>query len=265
MTGLNIDKNAASITVGAHILLLLLCMFIGYNLPANPAPIEELGMEVNLGSSNNGSGDDQPFSTDNPAFQPEELNKQQQSESSNTPNEIATDEHDNDAATINTKKNLDKIKKDNNDNKANTTAQQKPKILYPAENGNGGNAAQINQSGGSEGNGTGNGDKGVAGGTAGAANYEGVPGNGGIGHSLSNRTIIAKPAVAAFNESGKVIIRVTVNREGIIINSRVKKTTDNRLSAIAIQELKQVRFSKSDKAPVEQFGDITFVFKTRSK
>lgn len=263
-----IDKRAATITVTAHIVLLLLCMLIGYTLPANNQSVEEMGMEVNLGNSDDGSGDNQAFSTEHPAYQPEETNRSTQKESADPPANLATDESDADAPSI--KPALDNKRKqaarNENTNKT-AAAQPKPKILFPAANGNGGNAATINQSGGSEGNGKGNGDKGVPGGIPGSGNYTGSPGNGtsGIGWSFTDRQMVAKPDPAAeFREGGKVVIRVTVNREGQITAKQVKSAPSNELRRIALEKLNDVRFNKSTTAPPEQFGDITFVFKTRA-
>ncbi|MES2478557.1 MAG: energy transducer TonB [Bacteroidota bacterium] len=264
----NFNPKAALLSIGAHIVLLLLCLFIGYTLPATSAPAEEMGMEVNLGSSDDGSGDDQPFSTDNPAYQPEEMHKTSvDNNDAETPSDMTTDDNDADAPVVKTNPKPNKTQTTKTDNQSKPIAQQKPKILFPASNGKGGNAASINQAGGSEGNGNGNGDKGVAGGTPGAANYSGIPGNGtgGIGHSFSDRTMVAKPKPdAEFREGGKVVVRVTVNREGQIIAKRVKSAANAELGKIALRKIEEVRFSKSETAPPEQFGDITFVFKTRA-
>lgn len=268
MTNKNFNPKAAIISIGAHVALLLLCLFVGYTLPATSAPTEEMGMEVNLGSSDDGSGDDQPFSTDNPAYQPEEMSKSQvDNNDAETPNDMTTDENDVDAAVVKTNPKPNKTQSNKTDNQAKPIAQQKPKILFPASNGNGGNAAQINQAGSSEGNGTGNGDKGVAGGTPGASNYSGIPGNGtgGIGHSFSDRNLVVKPKPdAEFREGGKVVVRVTVNREGQVIAKRIKSQANAELGKIALKKIEEVRFSKSESAPPEQFGDITFVFKSRA-
>jgi outer membrane biosynthesis protein TonB len=264
-----INKKAAGITLAVHLALLLLCMLIGYSLPANNQSIEELGMEVNLGNSEDGSGDNQAFSTEHPAYQPEETNRSAQKESSDPPANLATDESDADAPTIKpTVDNKRKQAAQNENIQKAATAQAKPKVLFPAANGNGGNAASINQSGGSEGNGKGNGDKGVPGGTPGSDNYTGSPGNGtsGIGWSFSDRQMVARPDPAAeFREGGKVVIRVTVNREGQIVAKSVKSAPSNELRRIALDKLNDVRFNKSTTAPPEQFGDITFVFKTRAQ
>lgn len=262
-----INSRAAILTVGVHILLLLLCLFIGYTLPASPAITDEMGMEVNLGNSDDGSGDNQAFSTEHPAYQPEESSKSKPQDASESTPDLTTDENDADAPSLKAKPVKAKVQAAKPDNQHKTTVQQKPKILFPAQNGNGGNGAQINQAGGSEGNGTGNGDKGVAGGTPGAANYAGIPGTGtgGIAHSFNDRSMIAKPKPdAEFREGGKVVVRVTVNRDGQVINKSIKSAATPELGKIALKKIEEVRFSKSEQAPPEQFGDITFVFKTRA-
>lgn len=260
------NNKAATITAGIHTLLLLLCLLIGYTLPASPAPADEMGMEVNLGNSEDGSGDDQPFSTDHPAMQPEERQTAADNNQAEAPANLAS-EADEDAEPVPVVKSASKKPARPRDQIQRPAPQPKPKLLYPGQTGNGGNSAAINQAGTGEGNGQGTGDKGVPGGTAGAENYSGIPGNGtgGISHSFNDRNMIARPAPdAVFREGGKVVIRVTVNREGLIINKRVVSAANAELGRIALQKVAEVRFNKSELAPPEQFGNITFVFKTRA-
>jgi TonB family protein len=109
---------------------------------------------------------------------------------------------------------------------------------------------------------------GVPGGTPGASNYTGVPGGGGtsIGHSISGRNIVSRPdPKAEFREGGKVVIRVTVNRDGAIIDSRIVSAANATIRALALKKLQSVRFNKSPTAPAEQFGNITFNFKATRK
>ena len=68
---------------------------------------------------------------------------------------------------------------------------------------------------------------------------------------------------ARFRQGGKVTVRVTVNRAGEIVNKQVVSSSNSELSPLALQKLAQVRFNQSETAPAEQFGTITFVFKTR--
>lgn len=267
MKKINLDLKAAGITLGVHALLLLLCILIGYTLPAKSSKIEELGIEVNLGNSTDGSGIEQAFSTNKPeAETPNNAKRANETASSEQEKDLLEDPAEANAPSINQS---NKEKKNTiNPTKAKEIAAAKPKILFPDGRGQGGNAANINQAGRSEGNGQGEGDKGVPGGTAGATNYEGIPGSGtgGIGHSFSDRTIVASPdPKAEFKEGGKVVIRVTVNRQGIITNQKVTKASNPELKQLALEKLSKVRFSKSETAPVEQFGDITFVFKPRTQ
>ena len=108
-------------------------------------------------------------------------------------------------------------------------------------------------------------DQGVQGGTPGAANYSGIPGNGtgGIGHTLSGRAISPDKFEAEFRESGKVVIHVTVDKNGNIIDKRVKTSSSPQLTKIALDKLSNARFSKSEGPEPQQFGDVTIIFKTR--
>jgi TonB family protein len=262
------NPKAAIFSVGVHILLLLLCLFIGYTLPATPSQVEELGMEVNLGNSDDGSGTEQAMQVEAAANQPDEMQDNASDQQDAEVNKhLATDETDADAASIKANPLTNKSQTNKNDKHQNQSNTNKPKILFPNQNGQGGNSARSNSNGHSEGNGMGTGDKGVAGGTVGAANYTGIPGTGtgGIGHSFDDRTMIAKPSPeATFREGGRVVVRVTVNREGLITNKRIKSCTNAELGNIALKKIEAVRFNKNESVPPEQFGDITFVFKTRA-
>jgi len=264
-----INKKAAIVTIGAHALLLLLCLLISYSLPATTTATDEMGMEVNLGNSDDGSGDDQPFSTEAPAMQPEETHTAASEHSDASEDNVTADDNDDeDAAPVRTVKSDKPRTVQPEQNKQKQADQPKPKLLYPGNTGNGGNAATINRPGAGEGNGQGPGDKGVPGGTPGASNYTGVPGTGtgGISYSIDNRVIVDYPEKdAVFREGGKVVIRVTVNKEGTITDQRIISSSNNELSRIARQKVARIRFNKSETAPPEQFGNITFVFKTRAQ
>lgn len=262
-----INKPAALITIGIHVLLLLLCLFICYTLPAQTSPVQELGMEVNLGNSDDGSGNDQPFSVEKPAQQPEEIHTERNDAATPADNNITTDNTDNDAESIKSNPLKNKHPNTTEDNKDKQIRQPKPKLLYPGAAGNGGNAANQNHAGTSEGNGQGKGDKGVPGGTPGASNYTGVPGSGtsGISTSFVDRNIVAFPErEAVFKEGGRVVVKVTVNRDGIVTNKRIVSSANAELSRIALQKIDKIKFNKNEQAPPEQFGNITFVFKTRA-
>jgi len=50
--------KALGVTIGVHALLLVALMFAGFSAPP-PLPDQDLGMEVNLGTSDEGMGDEQ--------------------------------------------------------------------------------------------------------------------------------------------------------------------------------------------------------------
>lgn len=273
-----INTRAAAWTAGAHILLLLLFLLIKYSSPVASQPVQELGMEVNLGTVEEGSGEDQPMNTEDPAAAHPTNVYKAAAATNDAPTREVLQSDDNDAPAISntakTRKQARNIRQTQSTKaaqqeprQANTnSASQKPKYVYSGGTGKGGNSSTANSPGQNEGNGTGPGDKGVPGGTPGASNYTGVPGSGnGISHTLSRRSIIAfPPPEAEFREGGKVVIRITVNRNGAITNKQVVSASNGELRTIALKKIEKVKFNKSEDAPEEQFGNITFVFKTRS-
>jgi outer membrane biosynthesis protein TonB len=269
-----VNIKAIAWTLGIHGVILLLFMLVSYTLPASE-PQEELGMEVNLGTSYDGSGDDQPMAVDAPAAASSINSRATAQQRNDIRNMLPGD--DPDAPSISP---ADRTNNDTRPNPTNNTrpgnnlqeanagdnAPRQPRYVMPGATGPGGNNAATNRPGTSEGNTTGNGDRGVPGGTPGASNYTGNPGNGtgGISHTLSGRDISPRRFEAEFNEGGKVVIKVTVDRDGNIVDKKVKSFSSAVLKRIALQKLSQSKFSKSPDAEPRQFGEITFVFKTRS-
>lgn len=282
--GINIKATAW--TVAVHVLLLLLFFFVKYS-NITEVPAQELGMEVNLGTDADGSGTDQPMLMEDPApdnRQPEAAVVPPAKVEANTPHEVLkTDEPD--APVINTKPEQPKKPQQRpvvaetkpvpkKQDKPTTTQAtqpkpqvQQPRYVYNGGTGRGGNSAAVNKPGTGEGNTQGNGDRGVPGGKPGASNYTGTPGRGtgGFSYNLAGRNIVAYPPPDAdFKEGGKVVIRITVNKDGAIVNKQVKSASNAEIRAIALRKADKIKFNKSDNAPEEQFGDVTFVFKTRT-
>lgn len=277
------QKNSKALiwTVGIHLALLLFFLLYKYTMPAVMAQ-EDLGMEVNLGTSENGFGDDQPEIPEDPAAAVSSVTASAASSNSNTEKEVETSEEP-DAPAVNINRNQNNRRNNpqpvthNTRNRsntqsastaANTRPAQSPRYVYPGATGTGGNSAQGNRPGSNEGIGQGDGDMGVPGGTPGVSNYSGVPGGGGtsIGHSISGRNIVSRPdPKAEFREGGRVVIRVTVNREGAITDSRIVSAANATIRALALKKLQSVRFNKSTTAPAEQFGNITFNFRATRK
>lgn len=271
----NYNPKAIAWTVGVHALLLLMFFLVSYTLPADEPIQPELGMEVNLGTDFDGSGDDQPMDINDPANDAKSAAYKTAAQQSSTAGDMMTTD-ETDAPVVN---NPNTVKNNNRNNTRvttpvktmqnatdnNTNRTQRPRYVYSGATGTGGNRASENHAGTSEGNTTGSGDRGVPGGTPGAENYTGNPGTGGggIGHNLGGRNITPRTFSAEFREGGTVVIRVTVNRDGQIVNKVVKSSPSSELTRIAMQKLSQARFDKKPDAAPEQIGEVRFNFKAR--
>lgn len=85
-----------------------------------------------------------------------------------------------------------------------------------------------------------------------------------IRHSLTGRSIVKYPdPKTAFKAetAGLVRVRITVNRAGIVSNPQVIAAYDTFARDLVIKKIDSIRFNKSEMAPPEQFGIITFEFK----
>ena len=264
------NLTALSVTIGLHLLVLLLLLIWKYTPPIH-IPIQEegievsLGEEVNLGTGDEGMGNDQPEEPGVPASAAAATMPEQQTEDG-----VQTDDNaEADAPEVAPKPKPKTAKPAPTPTPATPTPTPAPrtaKYTFDGADGPGGNGAQNTRPGSGEGITGKPGDQGRPGGTPGAPNYTGNPGpgTGGIGHNLSNRKIVAfPPKEAEFRTGGKVVVRVTVNRAGNIVASRIISAPNNELRNIALQKVRGGRFTKSDDAPVEQFGDITINFKSR--
>lgn len=255
-----LNNKALAWTIIVHALLLLLFIFLSYTVPHTDITDAGGGMEVNLGTSEDGSGTDQPMSKNDPSEFKASVVYKSVAVKSSVPENIYRSTAADAPVVNNTSK-----KNGHEDATEKGKAQPSPRYTYPGETGKGGNSAQQDLAGRGEGNTTGPGDRGVPGGTPGAENYTGTPGNGtgGIGHTLSGRHISPDKFEAEFHESGKVVIHVTVDRNGNIVNKIVKSSSGPNLTKIALDKLNSARFSKSDGPEPQQFGDVTIIFKTR--
>ncbi len=257
-----INIKALSWTIGIHALLLLLFFLWRYTIPAVTTEIGN-GLEVNLGSSENGSGNDQPMSKEDPSSYSASVVYKNSEVKSPLPKEMMhSDATDAPVVTDPNKKDV----KGQPGTKPTPEPKPVPKSVYGGDNnGKGGNGAKDNKPGTSEGITHGSGDQGVNGGTPGASNYTGVPGSGGGGtyHTLTGRDITPKKLEAEFREGGKVVISVTVDRDGNIVSKFVKSSSNPELTRIAMDKISKAKFSKSTGSAPQQFGDVTIVFKAR--
>ena len=85
-----------------------------------------------------------------------------------------------------------------------------------------------------------------------------------LSYTLDGRTAthLPIPAYRCYG-GGKVTVIIQVNRQGMVVNAQVNETvsaTDKCLREFALRAARQTKFSKSDKAPERQTGEIVYQF-----
>lgn len=232
-------------------LILIICLSFGYDPPDPPIPEE--GVEVNLGNSDFGSGN-------NPMPDP--------SPSSSAPQPAAAAENVSTQRTESTVpiNSSDKPSTSKVNNETPTTTQpEKPK--EPEINTNA--LFKKNSSktkGGSEGVSQGAGNQGKEGGDPNSNRYDGTPGKGGAGFSLSGRSAKALPSPSVNNnKEGKVVVKIWVDRSGNVTQVSAPEKGSTLTDASYVQLSKnaamKAKFSAKDDAPEVQTGTITYVFR----
>ncbi|MBA2500216.1 MAG: hypothetical protein H0V30_10855 [Chitinophagaceae bacterium] len=276
--GFEKQKNvkASAITLFTGGLLLLIMILISWPVPVIlPAPDMEY-LEVNLGSGDIGSGDDQPLLPGEPApSQQLAYNPPTPIRSiANSAKQIETDDRNVDAPAIRqpatNNSTATKIDNENRTVKTNTTtspvvspAPPKPRAVLgrtTGGNGNGGNGADTYKPGSGEGVAGGQGDQGRVGGVPGGKDYTGTPKNFGVRVlQISDQSFEDD-----FNENAKVAMEVTADANGKVTAAvfNLKNSTTNNRSMIDIAQRKafQLKLGSSD---VGQKGIVVFNFKVK--
>lgn len=268
-------------TILFHALLFLIFILIVFKTPIPPFPeTGGNGIEVNFGTSEDGMGDIQPDELADASTTPSTAE-----EVADPPIEISTPVRPSarPILTQETEEAPSEVKIEPTENATNTTATEpvpeprkvNTKGLYKGKNQAGGSTAQgegeTNKAGdqgvkeGSRdskyhGPGGGNGDTPGPG-----TDGPGGDGKGGPRYSLTNRKANSIPVPrAAFQEDGKVVVEITVDKNGNVIKAKpgVKgSTTSNpNLLDIARRAAMSAKFNPSSDAPEEQKGTITYNF-----
>lgn len=266
--------------------LLLIFLFVRWSLPPIPEPPVEEGIEVNLGSSDQGFGDDQPMEPGSPA--PVEQNTFTPPPPTPTPDapdkDVEADDAPNDPVEVK-KPEVTKpvIKKVPEKATVKTPPAKKPVETPPAPTppkpkatmrgiggtGTGGNEADSYKKGGNQGIAGGNGDQGRPGGNPNSDNYTGGGrGNGGvtISKGLQGRRITGLPSFKDdFNENATVYVDIRVDETGRVVSAtfqpRGSTTSEAQYKSIAIQKAQQVKFSGGEG---ESVGTLRFNFKVQN-
>ncbi len=279
------NMKAGGYTAVICILLLVVFLFVRWTLPPLPPMPADEGIEVNLGNSDQGIGEDQPFLPGQPSPQDQQsyTPPKQVAEAKEDVKDVETDDKDADAPEIKkppiTKPKAEKIpEKDvvkNTPKKVTqpvtnpTPAPPKPKAVFKGVNGTGtgGNEADTYKKGGNQGIAGGTGDQGRPGGDPDSKNYTGPGGRGNSGVSISRglqgRKITQLPSFQDdFNENAKVAVDIRVDASGNVTSAlyqpRGSTTADGTMKSIATRKAMQIKFNASG---AESQGTIVFNFK----
>lgn len=263
------DKHRRKGIIKATIVLIILIilMFISGLKYLDPPP--ETGIAVNFGTSSVGSGDMQP-QQNRPQPKPIQQEQQQEITQPDVTEKVLTQETE-EAPVIEEKPK--KPEKQEKPKKKKPKPQPKPQpdknitdILNTVNNAPG----ESTNNSSSEGDDQQMGDKG---GTSGDPNAPGYYGSGGRGASggkgnyqLGSRKALTKPKPTYnCNEEGRVVIKIYVNKQGIVTKAVLGKGSTNNAPCLVNAAKKaalQTKWESDKNAPDTQIGRIIFNFKT---
>lgn len=275
----NREKNtkASMITAGIAGLILLLAFLIKWPLPTVPPPVADEGIEINLGSGDQGFGSDQPKLPGDPApaqqvaYTPPQATPSH-SEAVKDVEEDKTSDAPAITKPVNPKPNATKIDEQSKPVKATPTPQPvaatpappKPKAVLGhtvGGTGNGGNGADDFKRGGNEGVAGGTGDQGRAGDDPNGRNYSGTPKNFG----MKVLSIPSQSFEDDFNQNAKIAVEIQVDEVGRITSAVLTSkgstgTATPQMKATALRLARQLKLGASDGG---QKGIVVFDFKVR--
>jgi hypothetical protein len=284
------QKNWKAFGYTAVICAALLCLFfiISWIHPVELPPVVEEGIEVNLGNSDKGLGNNQPYLPGQPAAEEKEkYTPPKQAVVEKEPvKDVETDDNNKEDAPVVKKAPVTKPKATKIPDKeivktpakpikkpetTPTPPKPHPKAVFGGVKGTGtgGNDADDYKPGGNQGIAGGHGDQGAPGGDPNSTNYTGGGhGNSGVAISrgLSGRHITGTPSFTDdFNENAKVAVDVHVDANGNVTDAdyqpRGSTTSAGNMKAIAIRKAKQVKFNSGSD---ESVGTLIFNFKVHN-
>jgi protein TonB len=275
-------KNKLKALIGTlifHGALILLFVLVIFHTPNPPMFADNAGVEVNLGFSDEGTGDIQP---EKPVAADAKSAKPTSTEAKKvTPTEepkVITQTIE-DAPVISKQIEKPKVEPVKQPIKeavkevipqpvVNTAAMYKGKKNTAANSGGEGVTGKPGDQGIKEGSMYSK-VHGTTMGTGDHGNGDGKDGNGrggkGISFSLRGRNMIAKPLIDDNSqETGNVVVAITVDKNGRVTKAtpgmRGSTTSNPTLFSKAKEAALKARFDVNDDAPEEQSGTITFVF-----
>jgi len=242
-------------TIIFHAALLVVFIFFGLTYTYPP---EELGVTVDLGYSDQGTGQ---VENQNPVVE-----KQEEKPQENIPTETKPIEAKEEVMTQKNEETINIPKKEEKKEEQKPVVDEKKKptidpkleeIMKKAENTKASNA-------GSEGNKQGVGNMGQPTGDP-NGNPEGGVGDGGIKYTLSGRRMTQKPTLKNDSQDqGIVVVSIVVDKYGNVTKAtggaKGSTTTSTHLTKIAEEAAYKTKFNANPDAAEEQVGTMTFIF-----
>jgi hypothetical protein len=273
------NTKALVATLVWHGALLLFLIFVGFKVPQTPPPPQDLGIEVNLGNSDQGSGSDQPLAPGEPAPEAHVHSAPARTQAPPTAQaKIETNDNNNDEETAVTQPKKVKVTPRPVIRETTpkvtpraivnpTPAPPKPKAQYKGGTGTGGNNQDAFNKSQNEGIAGGQGDQGKPNGDPNAKSYTG---NGGTGHSgaaivrgLVGRSFSMPSFEGDYNEPAKEYVDLKVDRNGHVISASLHLSGSTHFNGYfadqAVELARKLKFNTSDAD--EQTGTILFIFK----
>ena len=244
------NKGGLVGTVVVNVAIVIILFFLGFHTPL-PLPEEE-GILVDFGYNETGLGEIEP--------EVKEQKVEEPVEASSSEEEIVTSELDDTPEVVVHKDNKTEKKEEVVEEKKEEERVVNPNVLFPpTDNSNNSHSQGVAGGSGNQGKPDG-GD---------SDNYSGHgQGNSGISYSLKGRHHKGLPKpVYTGNEEGKVVVEITVNRDGVVTSATpgIKGTTTSasNLWAAAKKAALKTKFDKSSSSPKMQTGSITYHFVLR--
>lgn len=278
------NKKAGAFTLITVAVIFFLLVMISWRIPKTEEPLPDLGIEVNLGNSDFGSGNIAPAMPGEPAPAPAEAAPSTPKASPPAEEPITADENniEPDAPVVpKTKpKTTEKPKPVTNNNVA-TAQPTKAPPAPPAPKakaqmgantggtGRGGNNADDFNNIKNQGIAGGQGNQGKANGNPNSDNYTGNGGSGKSGVTVSRglvgRSITRFPSFEDdFNEDAKIAVDIKVNESGQVVSavyqSKGSTSGSASLKAIAIRKAKELKFNNGSD---ESTGTVIFNFRLK--
>lgn len=289
------QKNAKAGTITGIVCgtILFLSFIISWTPPMPEQPVPEDGMEVNLGNSDEGSGDIQPLIPGPPAAVDQEVNTPPRTQLAEAQEvkEPETNDNDKEAPDVAVPKpakptpNKPELPKKENAAPVKKPdprpvvvenpkpAPPRPKATYKGGDGSGTGGNNADGWNNSKGQGVtgGKGDQGKINGRPDSDSYTG--GGGGksgvsISKGLQGRRISRFPSFEdEFNENAKVAVDIRVDQNGNVTQAtyqpRGSTTSDAGMREIALRKARSLKFNTAADGPETDMGTIIFNFKLK--